>query len=96
MTKAAVEQFMRYVAVEWAEKKIRANAVLPGYTSTPLTEPVLSDPKRLQRILASIPMGRVCDPKEIANAIAFLLSPAASGITGALLPVDGGFTAFGL
>ena len=82
--------------MEWARDGVRVNAVLPWYTRTPLAEPVLQDPARLARILARTPLGRVAEPEEVARAIAFLALPAASYVTGACLPVDGGFLAMGL
>jgi Tropinone reductase 1 len=98
--KAAVEQMTRYLAVEWAPQPdrpgIRVNAVAPWYIRTPLVEPVLSDPARLSRIIDRTPMRRVGEPAEVAAAVVFLASPGAGYITGACLPVDGGFMADGL
>ena len=96
MTKAAVELFMRYIATEWAPKGIRANTVLPGYTETPLVQQIMDDPLKMQAIIQATPQGRFAEPEEAAAAVTFLLSPAASGITGASIPVDGGFLAAGL
>ena len=96
MTKAALLQLTRSLAVEWAPYGIRVNAVSPWYTATPLTEPVLSDPERAAGILRRTPLGRVAEPEEIARAITFLAMPAASYITGANVDVDGGMLAQGL
>ena len=96
MSKAALLQFTRSLAVEWAADGIRVNAVAPWYIRTPLTRPVLEDPVRLERILARTPMRRVGEPAEVAAAVAFLAMDPSSYITGQCLVVDGGFLACGM
>jgi NAD(P)-dependent dehydrogenase (short-subunit alcohol dehydrogenase family) len=84
------------MACEWASAGIRVNAVAPGFVATALVKKLEADgfvdTPRLNR---RIPMGRLARPEEIAEAIYFLSSTAASYITGTILSVDGGWTAFG-
>ena len=90
--KAGVNLLTKSLAVEWAGK-VRVNAVAPGYTATELTLLGRSKPEWFNTWLAGIPMGRLAQPREIALAVAFLGSDAASYITGTVLTVDGGYTA---
>lgn len=90
--KAGVNLLTKSLAVEWAGR-VRVNAVAPGYTATELTLAGRSRPDWFDRWLQAIPMGRLADPREIATAVAFLASDAASYITGTVLTVDGGYTA---
>ena len=94
--KAGLAQAARTLALEWAGDGIRVNTVAPWYTRTPLVEPVLSRPEALAAILARTPLGRIAEPREVAAAVAFLVLPAASYITGQCLAVDGGMTIQGL
>ncbi len=96
LSKAALLQFTRSLAVEWAPHHIRVNAVAPWYIRTPLTEPVLSQPERMAKILSRTPMARVGTPEEIAAAIAFLAMDKSSFITGQCIVADGGFMALGM
>jgi len=95
MSKAAMMQMTRNLAVEWAQEGVRVNAVAPWYIRTPLAEQVLSDPDYRREVLDRTPMGRIGEAAECARAIAFLCMPASSYITGQCLPVDGGFTVYG-
>jgi Tropinone reductase 1 len=96
MTKAAMIQLTRLLAVEWAPFNIRVNSVSPWYIETPLTEPVLSQPDRLEKILNRTPMNRVGQPEEVAGLVAFLSMDKASYITGQNIMVDGGMSVKGL
>ena len=91
--KGAVVNFTRALACEWAPRGVRVNAVAPTFARTRLTEPLLADGAMARRLLRDTPMGRFAEAEEVAAAILFLASDAASMITGAILPVDGGWTA---
>lgn len=91
--KAAVIGFSRAAAAEGALQGIRVNVVIPAVVETPGTAGMLSDATMRQNTEKLIPMGRVGQPEELANAILFLASDEASYITGAALPVDGGRSA---
>lgn len=95
MSKAAMHQMTKNLAVEWAEDGIRVNAVAPWYIRTRRTAPKLADPDYLDEVLMRTPMGRVGEPEEVAAAVAFLCLPAAGYITGQCIAVDGGFVGYG-
>lgn len=94
--KAGLVSMTRSMACEWAARGVRVNAVAPGYVETALmTKLVVDGLLDKARILRRCPMGRMIEPKEIAEAVWFLASPAASAITGTVLSVDAGWNAFG-
>ena len=95
MSKAAMHQMTKNLAVEWAEDGVRVNAVAPWYIRTRRTSDKLSDPDYLDEVLMRTPMGRVGEPEEVAAAVAFLCLPAAAYITGECIAVDGGFLRYG-
>ncbi len=92
-SKGGVVAMTRALAVAWAARGIRVNAIAPGWVRTKLTQPVIADPDRNRAILARTPLGRWAEPDEMAGAVLFLCSPAAGFITGVTLPVDGGYSA---
>ena len=95
MTKAAMIQLTKNLAAEWAEDRIRINAVAPWYIKTPLAESVLKNKDYYNEVISRTPMKKIGDPKDVAAAVAFLCMPAAAYITGQCISVDGGFTIYG-
>src|SRR5437867_3986953 len=92
-SKGGVLSMTREIAVEFARKGIRANALCPGPIETPLLQELLANPARRERRLVHIPLGRFGQAEEIANAALFLASDESSYMTGTALVVDGGITA---
>jgi NAD(P)-dependent dehydrogenase (short-subunit alcohol dehydrogenase family) len=92
-SKGGVLSMTREIAVEFARKNIRANALCPGPVETPLLQELLADPARRQRRLVHIPPGRFARAEEMANAALFLASDESSYVNGATFLVDGGITA---
>ena len=91
-SKGAIVNLTRQMALEWAPK-VRVNCVCPGVIETPMTAPLRAEPAWAEAVLKRYPLGRFGRPEEIAAAILFLASDEAGFITGAVLPVDGGYTA---
>ena len=92
-SKAGVVQLTKSFAVAWAEDGIRVNAIAPGWIETPMTVPARSDAARNRAILDRTPLGRWGTPDDIVGPALFLASDAARFITGAVLAVDGGYSA---
>ena len=94
MTKHAVEGLTKAMAVELAPKGVRVVSIAPTFITTPLTKPFFEDPVFRKWVLDRIPLGRLGTVEEVAQAVVFLASPAASLVTGSALLVDGGWTAW--
>ncbi|MXW04613.1 MAG: SDR family oxidoreductase [Gemmatimonadetes bacterium] len=92
-SKAGLDQLTRVLAVEFADRGIRVNAVAPGWVDTPMTESVQAHAAMYQRLKKKHPMDRFGVPDEVAQAILFLASDQASFTTGSVLMVDGGWSA---
>lgn len=92
-SKGAIVALTRTMAVAWAEKGVRTNAVAPGWVNTNMTEAARADTQRFEQISSRIPMKRWAEAKEVASVIYFLSSIEASYVNGAIIPVDGGYMA---
>jgi NAD(P)-dependent dehydrogenase (short-subunit alcohol dehydrogenase family) len=92
-SKGGLKSLTQSMACELAPIGVRVNAIAPGVIETDMTTEILQDEVRKQRFLNRIPMGRVGQPEELWGAVAFLLSPLASYVTGVTLPIDGGYLA---
>src|SRR5262249_6718715 len=94
MTKHALEGLTKAMAAELAPKGVRVVSIAPTFITTPLTEPFFANAEFKQWVTDRIPLGRIGTVEEVANAVVFLASPAASLVTGSSLLVDGGWTAW--
>lgn len=90
-SKGGVAQLTKSLAIAWASDGVRVNAVAPGWIATPLTKGLQEDPQRSASLLQRTPLGRWGEPNDITGPVMFLCSSAASFVTGAVLPVDGGY-----
>ncbi|MFM6990481.1 MAG: SDR family NAD(P)-dependent oxidoreductase [Rhodoferax sp.] len=93
-SKGGVAQLTKSLANAWAADGVRVNAVAPGYIATALTQALQDDPAKNAPIVARTPMGRWGTPADVAGPVLFLCSDAAAFVTGAILPVDGGYLVF--
>lgn len=91
-TKAALVQLSRGLAVEMGPAGVRVNAVAPGYITTPMTRENLAKPEVLDPIMTRLPLKRLGTASEVADVVVFLASDAARYVTGAVVPVDGGYS----
>jgi 2-dehydro-3-deoxy-D-gluconate 5-dehydrogenase len=91
-SKGGVAQLTKSLAIAWAPRGVRVNAIAPGWIETPLTAPLVADPGKRDAITARTPLGRWGQPADVAGAAVFLASPSAAFVTGVVLPVDGGYS----
>ena len=92
-SKGGLPILCKQLAAEWAPQKINVNVVAPTFVRTEQVAHMLNDPNFYNPLVARIPLGRIAEPDDVANAVLFLVSPAADFITGQTLYVDGGITA---
>ncbi|AJM92844.1 SDR family NAD(P)-dependent oxidoreductase [Nitrosopumilus piranensis] len=92
-TKAAIPMFTKSIAVEYARRNIRCNCINPGIINSGSIKPYLDDPQARKVLEERLPLARVGEPEDVANAVLYLASDEASWVTGAILNVDGGKTA---
>jgi NAD(P)-dependent dehydrogenase (short-subunit alcohol dehydrogenase family) len=92
-SKGGVVQMTRALAIDLASSGINVNAVAPSLANTPIATTVFQNPKTLEWFLSKVPLGRLCEPRDVAEAVLFLSSSASDFITGHVLAVDGGYLA---
>jgi NAD(P)-dependent dehydrogenase (short-subunit alcohol dehydrogenase family) len=92
-SKGAINMLTRTLAVEWAKDGINVNAVAPTFTLTDINRSLLADKQMYDWVISRIPKGRLCEPRWIVGPVVFLCSQSAEFVTGAILYVDGGWTA---
>lgn len=92
-TKAAISMFTKSIAVEYARKNIRCNCINPGIINSGMIKPYLEDPGARKVLEERLPLNRIGEPEDVANAVIFLASDESSWITGTILDVDGGKSA---
>lgn len=90
-SKAAVAMLAKVLAVDWGSAGIRVNAVGPGLTNTPMAAGMIADEAKMRWAMDRIPMKRVAEPADVADVVTFLCSDKARHVTGAFVPVDGGW-----
>jgi NAD(P)-dependent dehydrogenase (short-subunit alcohol dehydrogenase family) len=90
-SKGGIAQLTKSLAIAYAAERIRVNAIAPGWIATALTAPLQGDRERSAAVLARTPLGRWGEPGDVAGTVVFLCSPAAGFITGAVVPIDGGY-----
>ena len=92
-TKAAVSMFTKSIAIEYARRNIRCNCINPGIINSGMIKPYLDDPKARKILEDRLPLNRIGEPTDVANAVTYFASDEASWVTGTILNVDGGKTA---
>ena len=92
-SKGGLGLMVRQLAMEWADKKVNVNAIGPTFTRTDLVKSYLEDPNFYNPLVARIPLGRICEPQDVAALAMFLCSPAADFLTGQNILLDGGISA---
>ena len=93
-TKHAVEGMTKALGVEWAPQGIRVNAVAPTFVLTPMTKPMFDDPEFAAEVRRRLPTGELATIEQVADAVRYLACDASGSVTGTILRVDGGWTAW--